>query len=134
MMQLTFKVKSNTPLPNHVIGLVKHGSRADDCFAFDEGENPVVVNVTHNNGATHLLRDETPKVWITIDYMDGSRHKVGTLDGLYDITVTENTITFKMTDNTTDLIDGDWWNRDVTLYIGWADGTVSEKTIHCLQM
>ena len=66
--------------------------------------------------------------------MDGSRHKVGTLDGLYDITVTENTVTFKMTDNTTDLIDGDWWNRDVTLYIGWADGTVSEKTIHCLQM
>ena len=121
-------------LPDHEIGLVKHGSRADDCFAFDEGQTPVVVNVTHNNGATHLLRDETPKVWITIDFMDGSRHKVGTLDGLYDITVAEDTITFKMTDNTTELIDGDWWNRDATLYIGWADGTVSEKTIHCLQM
>ena len=123
-----------SPLPDHEIGLVKHGSRADDRFAFDEGQTPVVANVTHNNGATHLLRDETPKVWITIDFMDGSRHKVGTLDGLYDITVTENTVTFKMTDNTTDLIDGDWWNRDATLYIGWADGTVSEKTIHCLQM
>ena len=123
-----------SPLPDHEIGLVKHGSRADNSVAFDEGQTPVVVNVTHNNGATHLLRDETPKVWITIDFMDGSRHKVGTLDGLYDITVAENTITFKMTDNTTELIDGDWWNRDVTLYIGWADGTVSEKTVHFLQM
>jgi len=120
-------------LPDHEIGLVKHGGRADDCFAFDEGQTPVVVNVTHNNGATHLLRDATPKVWITIDFMDGSRHKVGTLDGLYEITATESIVSFKMTDNTTDLIDGDWWNRDVTLYIGWADGTVSEKTIHCLQ-
>ena len=121
-------------LPDHEIGLVKHGSRPDDSIAFDEGENPVVVSVTHNNGATHLLRDQAPKVWITVDFMDGSRHKVGTLDGLYDITVAENTITFKMTDNTTELIDGDWWNRDVTLYIGWADGTVSEKTVHFLQM
>ena len=121
-------------LPDHEIGLVKHGSRPDDSIAFDEGENQVVVSVTHNNGATHLLRDQAPKVWITVDFMDGSRHKVGTLDGLYDITVAEDTITFKMTDNTTELIDGDWWNRDVTLYIGWADGTVSEKTVHFLQM
>ena len=45
----------------------------------------------------------------------------------------ENTISFKMTDNTTELIDGDFWNRDVTLRLYWADGTVSEKTLHFLQ-
>ena len=46
----------------------------------------------------------------------------------------ENTISFKMTDNTTELIDGDFWNRDVKLRLYWADGTVSEKTLHFLQM
>ena len=133
MLKLTFKVKAGTPLPDHVIGLVKHGSRADDSIAFDEGQTAVVVNVTHNNGATHLLRDQPPKLDINIDFMDGDRHKTGTLDQLYDITVTENTISFKMTDNTTELIDGDFWNRDVTLRLYWADGTVSEKTLHFLQ-
>ena len=123
-----------SPLPDHVIGLVKHGSRADDSIAFDEGQTAVVVNVTHNNGASHLLRAEAPKLDVNIDFMDGDRHKTGTLDQLYDITVTENTISFKMTDNTTELIDGDFWNRDVTLRLYWADGTVSEKTLHFLQM
>ena len=123
-----------SPLPDHVIGLVKHGSRADDSIAFDEGQTAVVVNVTHNNGATHLLRAQPPKLDINIDFMDGDRHKTGTLEELYDITVTENTISFKMTDNTTELIDGDFWNRDVTLRLYWADGTVSEKTLHFLQM
>ena len=31
-------------------------------------------------------------------------------------------------------MDGDFWNRDVTLRLYWADGTVSEKTLHFLQM
>ena len=31
------------------------------------------------------------------------------------------------------LIDGDFWNRDVTLRLYWADGTVSEKALHFLQ-
>ena len=123
-----------SPLPDHVIGLVKHGSHADDTLRFDEGQDPVVVNVTHNNGATHLLRAEAPKLDVNIDFMDGDRHKTGTLEELYDITVTENTISFKMTDNTTELIDGDFWNRDVKLRLYWADGTVSEKTLHFLQM
>ena len=33
-----------------------------------------------------------------------------------------------------DFMDGDFWNRDVTLRLYWADGTVSEKTLHFLQM
>ena len=89
------------------------------------GSSGVDANVHANGGAT---AEQAPYL-LTVQ-------STGSVDGygLYEITVAEDTITFKMTDNTTELIDGDWWNRDVTLYIGWADGTVSEKTVHFLQM
>ena len=53
MMQLTFKVKANTPQPDHEILLVKHGTRDDNEIAFD---TQTIVNV--NETTVSFMNDE----------------------------------------------------------------------------
>ena len=132
MLQLTFKVKANTPQPDHEILLVKHGERADNEIAFDE-VNPVVCTVRHNNGAGYQLKAEKP-IKIVLDYMDQQRHVEAVLDAQYNVNATETTVSFMNRDNTTEEIDGSFWNHDVELTLYFADGGSATKTVRFVQL
>ena len=124
-----------SPLPDHEITLVKHGSRDDGNIAFDENQN-VVVTVRHNHGAPWALTDEAKKAWIVLDeYPDPEtgRPKTATLDQLRNVSGTETQVTFKNYENTTELIDGDYWGHTGTLYIKFSDGKTATAKVNFVQ-
>ena len=131
MMQLTFKVKANTPQPDHEILLVKHGERADNEIAFDE-TNPVVCTVAHHNGAGYELKSEKP-VKVVLDY-ENQRHVYAVLDTQTIVNATETTVSFMNDENDTEEVDGSFWNHDVELTLYFADGGSATKTVRFVQL
>ena len=131
MMQLTFKVKANTPQPDHEILLVKHGTRDDNEIAFDE-TNPVVCTVAHHNGAGYELKAEKP-VKVVLDY-ENQRHVYAVLDTQTIVNATETTVSFMNDENDTEEVDGSFWNHDVELTLYFADGGSATKTVRFVQM